>query len=208
MNILTFESFKLLLEAQEDPSKPIQTPAPEPPDDEPTTEEPLAEPASTETPPVTSEPSIPDSSFSPSAPSTPDAGTQPDPFAQQTLPEDPNAVPVETPETSIKFTILDNTKKWHTKYTDSGGIKRFKEYEISTTELDKWITDNGLDSKKSEIYDAMAGKSPIDKETLSKLQSDLSSKKIGKDLGDVDVSFDDKLVPSTNQLDLVFVTRK
>ena len=213
MDILTFEKFKILLEAKEDPSEPIQTPAPEPPDDEPV-EAPAEEPAETPAPdvPATDTGSAFDADQSASTPSQPISsdpfGQAPDPFAQQTLPEDPNAAPVETTSSSIKLTIIDPNKKWHIKYTESGGIKRFTEYEVDLKDLDNWISTNGLDSRKQEIYDGVNGKKSLSSDLLTKLKNELHSKKIGKDLGEVDVAFDDKLVPSTSNLDLVFVTGK
>jgi hypothetical protein len=52
------------------------------------------------------------------------------------------------------------------------------------------------------------GKEKINKDLISKLKSDIDSEKLGSSLGDVDIQFDDKLAPSTGDLDLVFVTAK
>jgi hypothetical protein len=217
MEILTFNQFKILLEAKEDPSEPIQNPAPEPPDDDDETSEappenPLAG-MSTDAPA--------DPSMSAPADTTSDLGgsfqspvSQPDPFSQdstldsQTLPEDPNLQPDQSSDQVIRFAILDPEKKWHTKYSDTGGIKRFTEYRIMKSELEKWITDNNLESNKDEIMSGVYGKEKINKDLISKLKSDIDSEKLGSSLGDVDIQFDDKLAPSTGDLDLVFVTAK
>lgn len=187
MEILSFDKFKLLLEADE------PTPAAEP----------AAEPAATEPAP----------SADPSAsapPPMPDLGGAPmtDPLAGATLPPDPNA-PAPTAGTSVfKVVFLDSEKPWHSKYADGGGVKRYKEYEINQADLDKWITDSKLDANKEDLAQAVGGKKPIEKSLFDKLKTAATSNKLGKDRGDVDVDYDTKLIPSTSKLDLIFVTYK
>lgn len=179
MEILSFEKFKLLLEADEAPA----TPAPD-----------LPPPAAPEPPP--------------SAPPLPDLGATPmsDPLAGATLPPDPNA-PAPTAATStFRVVFLENEKPWHSKYADGGGVKRYTEYEIAQADLDKWIADSKLDANKEEISQAITGKKPIGKDVFDKLKTAATSNKLGKNRGDVDVDYDTKMIPSTSKLDLVFIT--
>jgi len=183
MEILSFDKFKLLLEADE--------PAP--------AAEPAAEPAPPAADPSASAP-----------PPMPDLGIPPmaDPLAGATLPPDPNA-PAPTSGTSVfKVVFLDADKPWHSKYADGGGVKRYKEYEINQADLDKWITDSKLDANKDDLSQAVGGKKPIEKTLFDKLKTAATSNKLGKDRGDVDVDYDTKLIPSTSKLDLIFVTYK
>jgi hypothetical protein len=183
MEILSFDKFKLLLEADE--AAPAAEPAAEP--------APPADPiASTPPPPM------------------PDLGGAPmsDPLAGATLPPDPNA-PAPTAGASVfKVVFLDSEKPWHSKYADGGGVKRYKEYEISQADLDKWITDSKLDANKDALSQAIGGKNPIEKTLFDKLKAAANSNKLGKDRGDVDVDYDTKQIPSTAKLDLIFVTYK
>jgi hypothetical protein len=183
MEILSFDKFKLLLEADE--AAPAAEPAAEP--------APPADPiASTPPPPM------------------PDLGGAPmsDPLAGATLPPDPNA-PTPTAGASVfKVVFLDSEKPWHSKYADGGGVKRYKEYEISQADLDKWITDSKLDANKDALSQAIGGKNPIEKTLFDKLKAAANSNKLGKDRGDVDVDYDTKQIPSTAKLDLIFVTYK
>ena len=186
MNILSFERFKLLLEAEGD--APEETPV----------EPPAAEesPAPAEPAPAPAEPApAPDAS----APATVD------PLASLSLPADPTAPAAPTSTASLKLVFLNNDHPWHSQYADGGGVKRFKEYEILQADLEKWITENGLDAKKDEIIQAANGKKSIDPDTFTKLKSALSAGKFGTDRGDVDVEFDNNNSPSTNKLDLIFI---
>ena len=180
MEILSFEKFKLLLEADE--AVPPTEPAPDP-----------APAADLSAPPP-----------------PPDLGGTPpfDPLAGATLPPDPNA-PAPTAGASVfKVVFLDSAKPWHSKYADGGGVKRYKEYEISQADLDKWVTDSKLDANKDDLSQAISGKKQIDKNLFDKLKAAATSNKLGKDRGDVDVDYDTKQIPSTAKLDLVFITYK
>lgn len=185
MKILDFETYrrKLLLEAEGDaPEAPAEpAPAPEAP----------AEPAPASTPPP---PPMPDS-----API--DMGS--------TLPPDPNA-PAAAPAGSgtIKLVIIDSDKKWHTKYSDGGGVKRYPEYEVTQAEIDKWITDSGLTDKAADINAAISGKKSLESDVLDKLKKSLNTKSFGKDRGEVDITFDANVHPSTSDLELIFVKSK
>ncbi|CAB4219224.1 hypothetical protein UFOVP1604_307 [uncultured Caudovirales phage] len=190
MEILDFRRFKLLLEADE--------PAPTPPP---------VEPPAAEITPAPSEPApLPDENSMPPT----DMGVPPtDPFATAELPPDPNApVPTAGQTGDINIVLIDDDKKWHSKYTGGGGVKRYKEYQVKQVDLDKWITDNQLDSKKVDITDALRGKGFLDKEVYDKLKSAMAAKKLGIDKGDIDIDFDAKLVPSTNQLEVNFIKSK
>lgn len=183
MQILSFEKYKLLLEAEGDPAAPAETPAP-------------AEPAAPVETPAPAEPT---------APATPEAPVVSDPLGSLSLPPAPNAAPAPTGGGTLKIVFIDEDEPWHSQYSDGGGVKRFKEYEFAQTDLDKWITDSKLDAKKDAIVQAVSGKGSIDNDTFKKLKSALSSGKFGKDRGDVDVDFDEKKIPSTSKLDLIFV---
>ena len=190
MEILDFRRFKLLLEADE--------PAPTPPP---------VEPPAAEITPAPSEPApLPDENSMPPT----DMGVPPtDPFATAELPPDPNApVPTAGQTGDINIVLIDDDKKWHSKYTGGGGVKRYKEYQVKQVDLDKSITDNQLDSKKVDITDALRGKGFLDKEVYDKLKSAMAAKKLGIDKGDIDIDFDAKLVPSTNQLEVNFIKSK
>lgn len=193
MEILNFKQFKLLLEADE------PTPIP-PPVEPPSPTETEAAPLPDENSPAPI--SSPDPTASIATPST-------DPFATAELPPDPNAQPVAASQTGdINIVLVDDDKKWHSKYTGGGGVKRYKEYQLKQADLDKWITDNQLDSKKVDITDALRGKGFLDKEVYDKLKSAMSGKKLGIDKGDIDIDFDAKLSPSTNKLDVNFIKSK
>lgn len=185
MEILSFDKFKLLLEADE------ATPAPEP---TPPTPPPTPDPAASAPPP----PPPLDLGGSP----------MPDPLAGATLPPDPNAPAPTATASSFRVVFLDPAKPWHSKYADGGGVKRYKEYEIQQSDLDKWITDSKLDQQKDVISKAILGKSPMEKSVFDKIKSAVASNKLGKDRGDVDVDYDTKLIPSTSKLDLIFITYK
>lgn len=191
MEILSFEKFKLLLEAEGDPeteapaAEPVEPPAPE-----------EAAPADT---PVDSAPA--DTSAPASSPSAPPT----DPFADASLPPDPNAPAAQGQSKSIKFVLLDSDKDWHSTYDDGGGVKRFTEYEIEQADLEKWIDENGLSAEKAQIVNAFQGKKTISANVYSKLKSALRKDSIGKDRGDIDIEYDDKGVPSTSDLNVVFV---
>jgi hypothetical protein len=193
MEILDFRRFKLLLEADE----PAPTPPPvEPPSSTETEAAPL--PDENAPAPVSS----PDPAASIAPPST-------DPFATAELPPDPNApVPTAGQTGDINIVLVDDDKKWHSKYTGGGGVKRYKEYQVKQVDLDKWITDSQLDSKKSDITDALRGKGFLDKEVYDKLKSAMAAKKLGIDKGDIDIEFDAKLSPSTNKLEVNFIKSK
>lgn len=184
MEILSFERFKLLLEADE--------PAPEPPapEAEPSSPEPAPTPEPTATPPGAESP-LP---F--------------DPLAGAALPPDPNASAIMPVETSMNVVFLDPNKPWHFNYTEGGGVKRYSEYEIEQAELDKWITDSNLESQRDDILQAITGKKPIDKAVFDKIKTAAASKKLGKNRGDIDVNYDSKMTPSISKLNVIFVTHK
>lgn len=197
MEILSFQQFKLLLEAEaegdlekqetETPAEPVEPPAPEEAPAEPTPAEPAAADAG--------------STSAPSMPSAPPS----DPFAYASLPPDPNA-PVATPQVKpIRFVLLDSDKEWHSTYDAGGGVKRFNEYEIEVADLEKWIDENGYSAEKDSIMKAFQGKKSLSSAVYNKLKSALRKESIGKDRGDIDIEYDDKLVPSTSDLNVVFV---
>lgn len=187
MEILSFQRFKLLLEAEGDPeTSETETPA-----------EPVEPPAPEEAPAAAG-------TSSTSAPSTPSAPLS-DPFADASLPPDPNA-PVATPQDkSIRFVLLDSDEEWHSTYDDGGGVKRFNEYEIDPADLEKWIDENGYSAEKDSIMKAFQGKKTISSAVYNKLKSALRKESVGKDRGDIDIEYDDELVPSTSDLNVVFV---
>jgi hypothetical protein len=181
MEILSFNKFKLLLEADEAAPAPAPAAEPAPPAD------PLA-----------------------SAPPPMDFGADPmsDPLAGATLPPDPNAPAPTAGQSVFKVVFLDPAKPWHSKYADGGGVKRYTEYEINQADLDKWITDSKLDANKDDLSQAVSGMKPIEKTLFDKLKTAATSNKLGKDRGDVDVDYDTKQIPLTAKLDLIFITHK
>lgn len=175
MEILNFNEFKLLLEADGD----IASSAPAPNAD------PFA--AATPAPPVT-----------PTA----------DPFASPELPPDPNApLPTDEPP-AIKLVFLDKDHSWHSQYADGGGVKRFTEYQINNADLDSWITNNNLTSSRDQIYNAIEKAEPLPSTIYDKLKAELSSNKLGKDLGSIDIDYDNQKVPSVNDLNVIFITKQ
>lgn len=185
MEILNFQQFKLLLEAEGDPETP-DTETPAEPVEPPAPEEMSAEPAA---------------NISTSVPSA----TPSDPFADASLPPDPNVPSAPTKASSIRFVLLDSDKEWHSTYDAGGGVKRFNEYEVEIADLEKWIDENGYSAEKESIMKAFQGKRTISSAVYTKLKSALHRESIGKDLGDIDIEYDDKLIPSTSDLNVVFV---
>ena len=189
MEILSFEKFRLILEAEGDPNAPAGQP-------------PTTPPADAGTPPQadTTAPTTP--------PPGPDIGMPaPNPFDQSALPADPNT-PIQQGPPPFKLVFLDPDRPWHINYSEGGGVKRFTEYEISQDDFNKWITDSNLDSKKAEILDYISAKAPMPKDIYDKLKSQFIDKKIGVDKGEIDVEYDSKKSPSTNKLDVNFIKAK
>lgn len=191
MEILDFHRFKMLLEAEGDetpaeetPAEPVEPPAPEevPADDS-------AAPPATDT-----------SSPAPSAPAA-------DPFASAELPPDPNAPVAAAPSSTVKFVMLDSDRDWHSTYDDGGGVKRFTEYELETGDLEKWIDQNGLSADKEQILQSFQGKKAMPQSAYDKLKKSLRGDSIGKDRGDIDIEYDDKKIPSTSDLNVVFIKK-
>ena len=196
MEILDFQRFKLLLEAEEETQAEETQPEPvEPPAPEEVPAEPTDDTASAPTPT--------DTSSSGSA-STPPAS---DPFSSATLPPDPNAPVETTPSSMIKFVMLDPDKDWHSEYDDGGGIKRFPEYEVDAADLAKWIDSNGLTGEKDQIMQAFQGKKSMSNEAYDKLKKALKGDSLGKERGDLDIEYDEKSIPSTTDLNVVFVKK-
>ena len=126
----------------------------------------------------------------------------------QELPVDPNAQ-IETPEAEpIKLIFVDQSEPWHTKYSDGGGMKRYKDYELTMDELENWITTSGLDANHDEIINADQGTAPLSSALYGKLKEAITKKKLGKDRGDIDIEYDSNEHPSTSDLDVVFVKEK
>ena len=186
MEILSFENFKLILEAEGDLN--AGTP-----------------PAGAETPPPTDAPA-PDLG----APASLDLGAPPPmggDLGAPALPPDPNA-PIQTGPPPIRMAFLDPSEPWHSEYSNGGGVKRFTEYEISQADLDKWITDSKLDAKKEEFMKAVSAKEPMARDLYDKLKSDFIAKKIGVNKGDIDIEYDNKKIPSTSNLEVNFIKPK
>lgn len=177
MKILNFNEYMLVLEADD-----ITATAP-------ISVEPI--PATPSAPP-------PDMSFSSS---TPDA------FSDAALPPDPNA-PVQTDEPStIRMIFLDKDKDWHSQYSDGGGVKRFKEYEVPTADFEKWLTDNNLIDNRELIFNSINGKQTMPPDIYDKLKTAFTSDKLGKDRGDIDIDYDNKNIPSTSDLEIIFIKK-
>lgn len=189
MEILNFSKFKLLLEAEGDPETEPATEPVEPPADETPADPAPAADAPADAPPI----------------SSPDPMA--DPFAGAVLPPDPNAPAASSGTGSTRIVFLDKDKSWHSEFTDGGGVKRYKEYELPQADLDKWITDNNFTDKKEQITVALTGTKALPEDVYDKLKSALSSDKLGKDRGDIDINYDDKSIPSTSDLDVIFLKK-
>lgn len=192
MEILSFQKFKLLLEAEEtqDPAQVDSAPV----EDE-------TEPLDNQEPPVDSTQT--DSSTSTSTSS----GIPTDPFASATLPPDPNQPIPQANPTEIKFIMLDPDQEWHSEYDDGGGVRRFSEYEVTQSDLDKWIEDTGLFAEKDKIMKAFQGDKGLSLEIFDKLKKSLNSEELGKNLGDLDIEYDENGDPSTGELEVVFIKK-
>lgn len=196
MEILSFQKFKLLLEAEEtqDPAQVDGAPV----EDE-------TEPLDNQEPPVDSTQT--DTQTSTSTPTSTSSGIPTDPFASATLPPDPNQPIPQANSTEIKFVMLDPDKEWHSEYDDGGGVRRFSEYEVTQSDLDKWIEDNGLSAEKDKIIKAFKGDIGLSRELFDKLKKSLNSEELGKNLGDLDIEYDEKDDPSTGELEVVFIKK-
>jgi hypothetical protein len=154
---------------------------------------------------ATPEPVEPLPQTSPTQPSQPSPSPLPDFGEPSTLPPDPNAPVVNNAPVNIKLVMLDPDRKWHTSYTDGGGVKRYPEYEIVPADLEKWITDSNLTAQRDAIMQAIQGKKSMDKEIFTKFKSALATSKLGKNRGDLDIQYDPNKEPSTTNLDIIFV---
>jgi hypothetical protein len=188
MEILNFAEFKrsFIFEAEGDA------------DDNASISEPAADPAAftpvaddTMAPPVTS-------SGIPPAPTDP---------AAMALPPDPNAPQVSAGDGITKLVFLDTDKKWHSQYADGGGVRRYVEYELAPADIDKFIADNNLTDKRDDLMQAMQGKKSMDAAAYDKLKNEVASSKLGKERGELDVDYDSKGIPSTSQLDVIFIKK-
>jgi hypothetical protein len=190
MEILNFTEFKrsFLFEAEGDAEDNAAVSEPIAPA-EPAAPAPIAD--DTMAPPVTS-------SGIPPAPTDP---------AAMALPPDPNAPQVSSGNGITKLIFLETDKKWHSQYTDGGGVRRYVEYELTPTEIDKFIADNNLTDKRDDILQAMQGKKSMDAAAYDKLKNAVASSKLGKDRGELDVDYDSKGIPSTGQLDVIFIKK-
>lgn len=184
MAILSFSDFKLLLEAEGDPIPPPADPAAEP----------TPPPADTSTaPPPPPPPSGPAPDFSM-------PGTE--------LPPDPNAQPAQAAPRNDKIVFSDESHPWHLEYTDGGGVKRYNEYEFLPGEIDKWITDSGLDASRQEITNSIKTGEPLKKDVFDRLVSDVKAKKLGIDRGFSDIEYDPTGKTSTTDLELILLKSK
>lgn len=130
--------------------------------------------------------------------------TPTDPFANSTLPPDQSTQLPEV-EKSIKVVFLDSNKPYYYKYSDDIGVKRYNSYEIPMSELTSWIQSNNLSDKAQLIKDGLNGKLQLPGNILNKVHADIISKKLGKNVGLVDIQYDTNNKPSTSDLDLVFL---
>ena len=191
MEILDFHRFKMLLEAEGDeaPAEETQPEAVEPPAPEEVAADPVADVP------------MPDTGFAGASP------VSADPFASAALPPDPNAPAPAAQSSTVKFVMLDTDKDWHSTYDDGGGVKRYSEYELETGDVEKWIEENGLSAEKEQIMQSFQGKKAMPAAAYDKLKKSLRSDSIGKDRGDIDIDYDDKGVPATSDLNVVFIKK-
>lgn len=194
MEILSFEKFRLILEAEGDPNGPAGQPA----SGQPAASAPPSEGDPASTPVSTPTDSSQMGGTDPNSPS---------PFDQSALPDDPN-VPIQQGPPPFRMVFLDPDRPWHTRYDDGGGVKRFTEYEISQDDFTKWLTDSKLDAKQDEIMQYMTAKKPMPADLYDKLKKQFADNKIGVNKGQIDVEYDSHKGPSTSKLDVNFIKSK
>jgi hypothetical protein len=179
MDILGFDEFKLLLEAEDPLSATPSLPA---------------SPASDVPPPSTPTPAPSDLGTAPAA-------LPPDPNAPAAGPEEPTGK-------KFIFIQDAHLKKWHGDSDNEGGTKRFTEYEVSDEELGKWLETHDDDDQAELIKAALDGKRPMPQSVYHKFKKEVLDGTLGADKGTIDVIFDsDKNYdnPTTSNLDVVFL---
>lgn len=139
-----------------------------------------------------------------------------DPMAAGADGATPQAPPKEK---KFTFIFIEDGEEGDYKYPDGSSSKRFPTYEISQTNLDKWldknVKDKGLsksaaDVKKKALMDYIGGTkggvSPNDKDFIDQFKNSVTAEAEGKKVQDTEVVFSpgDKH-PTTDAIEVTFI---
>lgn len=122
----------------------------------------------------------------------------------------PGEAPAGAPEApnskKYVFIFIDADKGWAAEYPTGGGIKKYKRYEVSDADLTKWLEDSKLSDKAQEFKEALTGEKDFEKKEFYQFKQALRDKSLHfKELGDLDVEYDEHMVPYTNDIDVTFL---
>lgn len=122
----------------------------------------------------------------------------------------PGEAPAGAPEApnskKYTFVFIDADKGWAAEYPTGGGIKKYKRYEVSDADLTKWLESVKLTDKADDFKDALTGEKDFEKKEFYQFKQALRDKTLDyKELGDLDVEYDENMVPYTNDIDVTFL---
>lgn len=128
---------------------------------------------------------------------------------------------LQAPSKEKKFTFIfiEDGVAGDYKYPDGSSSKRFPTYEITKTNLNKWldktVKDEGLaksaaDIKKKAIMEYIGGTksgvSPDDKNFIEQFKNAVTAESEGKKIQDTEVIFSpNKKVPTTDAIEVTFI---
>lgn len=134
-----------------------------------------------------------------------------DEMALPELPPDPALADSPAAANTIKYTFvfIDADKEWAAEYPTGGGVKKYKRYEVKDSDLTEWITAAKLTEKAEEIKDGLTGKNEMSREVYYKFKQALRDESLQyKEMAELDVEYDEDLVPYTENLDCTFLKPK
>lgn len=135
---------------------------------------------------------------------------------------DPNAAGAAAPKPDkYKFIFMEDGETGDTNYPDGTSSKKYTSYEVSKTDLDKWLDSNIISTKDLELSDAVidvkkkaiskyisGDKSVLPPDTkllLDKFRKQVVGDQIGSRLKDVEITFYKENSFGTEDVDITFI---
>lgn len=119
------------------------------------------------------------------------------------------AAPEEGAPTAPKkyvFVFISADKDWDAEYPTGGGIKKYKRYEVTSTDLDKWIEEKKLTAKAEELKAALTGEREMSRNLFFSFKQALRDKSLKfKELAELEVEYDADNTPYTDNLEVTFL---